>query len=231
MSGSCINKKIVLIPSFMPDEKLIQLLISLKKRNFEIVLINDGSSTDKAKIFSRAKSYANVINHDSNMGKGAAIKTGLKYILKTFKRPYTVVTADCDGQHTPEDISLICNAAAQHKNTLVIGSRHMNRNVPLRSRFGNSCTRIYFRMKTGKKIYDTQTGLRAFGSELVSTMISISGTRYEYEINVLLYFVKNNIRIKEIPIHTVYISKNSSSHFKPLKDSIRVYTKVIKYKK
>ena len=60
-------------------------------------------------------------------------------------------------------------------------------------------------------------------------ILHIDGDRFEYEINVLLDFSKRKIPIKEIEIETVYIDNNSSSHFKPIRDSFKIYKQIFKY--
>ena len=91
--------------------------------------------------------------------------------------------------------------------------------MPLRSNFGNHVTRFVFYVTTGCKLHDTQTGLRAFQDTLIPKLLMIPGERYEYEMNVLMYFAKSKEKIIEEWIETVYLEKNESSHFNPIKDS------------
>ncbi len=65
--------------------------------------------------------------------------------------------------------------------------------MPLQSRLGNRIARAAYRLVSGIKVSDTQTGLRAFDSELTEKMISVEGERYEYEMNVLMAFAKKGI--------------------------------------
>ena len=164
-----------------------------------------------------------------NKGKGAALKTGLEYIKQTFAVPYIVVTADADGQHLPQDILLVCEKAESKIGSLILGSRIIGKNAPLRSRIGNGITRLIFCISTGTAIYDTQTGLRAFSNGLTDYMLSIEGERYEYEMNVLLNLRQYNISVEEVSIQTVYLDNNSSSHFNPIKDSFKIYREILKF--
>lgn len=75
-----------------------------------------------------------------------------------------------------------------------------------------------FSFVTGVKVQDTQTGLRAFSNQDVAFMQQIEGERYEYEINVLLEYAKRNRRICEVPITTIYLDDNKSSHFHAVRD-------------
>ncbi len=223
------NTRIALIPAYQPEPMLLTLLCEVKKSGFEAVVVNDGSSGEAAELFKRAEEYAVVLTHTENRGKGAAIKTGLSYIHKHYLSGYVVVTLDADGQHRISDAVKICEKAEENPDTLILGSRGLNNNVPLRSHIGNAITRIVYRLSTGLKLYDTQTGLRAFGSRLVPEFLSISGERYEYEMNVLLQCARQNIPIKEVEIETVYFNNNSASHFNTVSDSYRVYKEIIKF--
>jgi putative flippase GtrA len=120
-------------------------------------------------------------------------------------------------------------AAEQSPYSLVLGSRLLQENVPLRSRFGNTVTRYIYRLSTGLYVHDTQTGLRAFSKALIPDLLEIKGDRYEYEMNVLLEFSRKKIRIEEVGISTIYIDNNAASHFSTVKDSFRIYKEIIKF--
>ena len=223
-------KIIALIPAYEPEENMLDLLKNIKKdTDMDIVVVNDGSSDACKDIFSKAKEFAKVLEHEVNKGKGRALKTGLNYINDNYRGEYIVVTMDADGQHTIEDALKICDLVKKSPDILVLGKRFFGEDVPLRSRFGNAMTRLVYKIATGVKVYDTQTGLRAFSYKLVPLMLEIKGERYEYEINVLMECSKNNIEIKEIDIATIYINNNSGSHFNVFKDSYRIYKEIFKF--
>lgn len=194
------------------------------------IIVNDGSGPGYDDIFDHAAEYGMVLSHTENRGKGAALKTGLAYVQNTQTTPGVIVTLDADGQHTAKDAAALCAKAEKRPDTLFLGSRSLRggTRVPLRSRFGNSITRAVFRLRTGVRVYDTQTGLRAFSSGLIPLMMKIGGDRYEYEISVLLYFADHGMKMEEIPIQTIYIGKNESSHFDAVRDSIRIYRAILK---
>ena len=164
-----------------------------------------------------------------NMGKGQAIKTGLSFIQSQYPADCTVVTLDADGQHRVADAKKICKVAQNHPDTIVLGSRKLRENVPLRSRFGNTVTRLVYRISTGQRIWDTQTGLRAFSAKLIPQLLTVPGNRYEYEMNVLLTCSRTGIPVLEEEIDTIYIDNNASSHFDTVKDSWRVYKEILKF--
>ena len=223
------EKFIALIPAYEPQVNMIDLLKELLKDRFDIVVVDDGSGVDYQEIFQQAKKYAKVISYSENKGKGYALKKGLKYIKDNYSDHYIVVTMDCDGQHTVSDAKKLCNEVVKETNTLVIGKRIRNEKTPIRSKIGNTITKFIYRITTGLDVYDTQTGLRAFRDELINFLMEIEGDRFEYEMNVLLLCSIHNIKIKEIEISTIYIDKNSHSHFDTIKDSILIYKKIIKF--
>lgn len=223
-------KKIILIPAYEPDEKLIKLLKEINDNNsFDTVVVNDGSSKDKNEIFKQAEKFAVVLGYDENKGKGAALKTGIKYISENYNEDFIVATVDSDGQHSLSDTIKVVDVCEKNPDSLVIGSRVFKGKIPLRSIMGNYITRFVYNLISGVNINDTQTGLRAFSSKLIPFMLSVKGDRYEYEMNVLIECAGNDILITEAFIQAIYIQNNESSHFDTLKDSIRIYKHILKY--
>ena len=221
-----MNKDVVvLIPVYNPNEKIMQeFLGKLIKKFTNIVFINDGCSKKHDKFMNNlAKSYP-VVKHSVNLGKGRGLKNGINYILENFSKAKVIVTADCDGQHSVEDIKKCSDIAKKNMDALVLGVRDFSDNlVPRRSKFGNVITRNVLYSFVGVKVSDTQTGLRAMSLNIAKKLIDVDGERYEYETNCLIETKSRNIPIKEVVIETIYINNNETSHFNPVKDSIRVY--------
>ncbi len=215
----------ILIPAYEPDEALIGLVRRLKESFDRVVVVDDGSR-DSAKVFDAiAGDVEKILRHERNRGKGAAIKTGLGYIGNSAN----VVIADCDGQHTVADICRIASMFGRQREGIVLGVRKFTGKVPLRSRFGNWWTRLYFFVATGMKLNDTQTGLRGIPSSLVEWAASLPGERYEYEMAMLVASRRNREKPLEIEIETVYLDDNKSSHFSPLADTWRIYKMMFGY--
>ncbi|MDO4492718.1 MAG: bifunctional glycosyltransferase family 2/GtrA family protein [Clostridia bacterium] len=220
---------IVVIPAYQPDEKLVKLVNELKEKTaYPIVVVNDGSRAETKPVFDAIAPLCTVLTHEVNRGKGAAMKTAFRYIQENFPQDEGVVTVDADGQHLVKDIIRVSEDWAQHRDSLVLGSRRFTGKVPFRSLFGNSVTRAVFHLSTGTKVYDTQTGLRAFSVDRIPLMLEMKGDRYEYEINVLLYATRRDLPIREVWIDTVYIEDNASSHFK-LRDAWRIYKMILMF--
>lgn len=223
------SRPIVLIPAYQPGRVLIESTDRLVAANFTVVVVDDGSEADYRGVFSALHKDIRVLRHMTNKGKGAALKTGFRYIRDTFGK-YVVITADADGQHHVDDIQKMAADYCHHPYTLLLGVREFESgNVPLRSRFGNVITRKVFSLITKQPLRDTQTGLRAFDDSLMDFMLRVPGERFEYEMNVLLECSGEGIELVELPILTIYENNNQSSHFDPIKDSWAIYKEVIKF--
>lgn len=220
----------ILIPAYEPNERLTNLIYELKAIcKHDIVIVNDGSGDEFNYIFTLAANIGCVVlRHEINKGKGQALKTGFRYIMSSFERE-GVVTADCDGQHLPQDIVKVAEEIKNHNKCIILGTRRFIGKVPLRSRFGNSLTRAIFSFANEERVYDTQTGLRGFSKDMLEWLCSISGERFEYEMNMLLEARSSGYGFYEVDINTVYLQKNKSSHFQPFKDSVKVYLPIIKF--
>ena len=162
---------IAIIPAYKPGMEMTETVRELKEACFEVIVVNDGSGNEYDHVFNTARELTTVVEHDANKGKGEAIKTGIRYIREHYPEPYIIVTADADGQHKTSDIISVCSEAEAHPDSLILGSRKFEGDVPLRSRVGNTITRMVYRISSGVKVSDTQTGLRAFGSSLSELML------------------------------------------------------------
>ena len=219
---------VVVIPAYEPDQKLIKLIDEIREKTpYAVVVVDDGSAQDAQPVFDALDGKATVIHHEKNRGKGAAIKTALAYIRDHIPDGEGVVTADADGQHLVNDIIRVCEDWKEHPEALVLGSRRFTGRVPFKSRAGNAITRFVFHVSTGVKVFDTQTGLRAFSVKRIPMMLEMRGDRYEYEINVLLYSTRHRVPIREVTIETVYIEDNASSHFHDVRDAWRIYKMIL----
>ena len=219
---------IVLIPAYQPEEKLLALAKELKENGFIILVIDDGSGKDYDAIFDSVKTCATVLRYEPNRGKGEALRYGLQFIRENCPPPYIVVTADSDGQHRPEDIVKVGKVAARHPDSLILGKRELDRSSPLKSRLGNGLTRFFYHLVTGRRIYETQTGLRAFSDRQVGRFLKLPGHRYEYEIDMML--VSSDIDIIEEQIQTVYFDNNSGTHFRAFEDTVSLNKEFFRYK-
>jgi putative flippase GtrA len=140
-----------------------------------------------------------------------------------------IVTVDADGQHLPDDVQRVAEISAARPEALVLGSRALEGDIPARSRFGNTVTRHVYSAATGVRVHDTQTGLRAFHRSMIPRLLEIEGDRYEYEINMLMMLATEGVPVIEERIETVYEDNNSGSHFRTVRDAVRVYKEILKF--
>lgn len=232
---------IILIPAYQPDGALPRLVTDLLSADQRLVVlvVDDGSGPAFASVFDDARhAGATVIGYPRNRGKGQALKTGFGYAQRHHPGK-SVVCADSDGQHAVPDILHVAARVRDAKSTshstspiastMVLGERAFEGDVPVRSRFGNALTRTLFRLAAGVRLHDTQTGLRGYPAAMLPWLCSVRGDRYEYELNLLLQAGQPGYQIDSITISTIYRTGNSSSHFRPLLDSARIYAPLLKF--
>ena len=223
-----MKDRIDLIPSYEPDDALLKVVDELLANSFKVVVVNDGSNVTYNHIFEQLPIMVHYLHYETNMGKGFALKHGLQHIRMNFDPDSIVVTLDSDGQHKVKDAIRVCDLC-EEKGGLVLGSRHFDKGTPFKSRFGNWMARTSFLISTRHKIYDTQTGLRAFDYSLIEKMQLVKGNRYEYEMNVLLDSIVKDIPIREVKIETIYVDNNAGTHYNPFKDTMRIFKELIKF--
>lgn len=223
-------KELIVIPSLNPDHKFMDLLAELRVwYEGEIVVVNDGSDLECDDFFSAAVSQFDVklLKHAVNLGKGRALKTAINYVLNQYPNIDKLIIVDDDGQHSVKDVRNIVNEYTE--GTLALGTRSFGKDVPFRSKAGNLITAKVLKFFTRIDIADTQTGLRAIPQTMLKPLLKTGGERYEFEFNMLMLADEMEIPLVQIPISTIYIDNNSSSHFNPLTDSLKIYKVFIKY--
>ena len=211
----------ILIPAYKPDHLMIELLTNLKKEGFDIVVVNDGSGEEYDSIFKEAKQFAYIINQNPNRGKGAALRLGFSYVNLHQDNHKYVITCDADGQHAIKDIIAV-NDKLHETDNVVLGSRKFDKSVPKRSRNGNFMSRLCRTLLTKEYVPDDQCGLRGFPIKDIFNIISLQGNHYEYEMNVICNLQIKRLTFEQVPIETIYLNNNSSSHFKPNLDTFRI---------
>lgn len=224
--------QVVIIPVLDPSPNLLTLAADLQDVGFNrIVVVDDGSDPSSADMFSQLESAGcDVVHHETNRGKGAAIKTGIARMRALWPDAPAFVTVDGDGQHLPADVLRVARASEANPSKIVLGTRDFHaKGVPVRSKLGNAFSSLYFRIDTGVACSDTQTGLRAVPARLFSCAQECEGERYEYEMNFLTTAALQGVGLLAIPITTVYEDGNSCSHFDTIRDSYRIYRSFFRF--
>ena len=220
----------LLIPSYEPSDRVEAFLSQFEEGEFDYyLLVDDGSGERYRHIFDSIAKHTRfeLIGYPTNKGKGHALKTGLKYLLSKHPDLEYIVTADSDGQHLKKDILNVKNTCESHLKSLVLGSRDFSK-APEKSQSGNRWSARYFKAVSGVYIKDTQTGLRGIPSCLFDLFLNTPGNRFEFEMRFLLN-ASSVIPIQQVTIETVYEDGNAGTHFRPVKDSIRIASGLITY--
>lgn len=218
---------VVILPAFQPSSALPALVRALHETlAVPVVVVDDGSDATCRALFDAVAAMPDcvVLRHEANRGKGAALKTAFAFVAQRFPKCIGVVTADADGQHAPEDVRRLAEALVAEPAALHLGVRDFSlRTTPFRSWWGNRWTSLLFGLLFRKWIADTQTGLRAFRRTDIPFFLSLPGDGYDYEMAALARTVRVGMAVRTLPIRTIYETPDASSHFQPLRDTIRIY--------
>lgn len=225
------ERAVVVIPALEPGPELVAVVRGLLADGSDVVVVDDGSGPAHAVTFDRCEVLGAVVVHlPENRGKGFALRRAFALVAASFPGR-AVVTADADGQHTLADIRRVQDrlaALGADEPSLVLGVRSFARGaVPLRSWFGNAVSAGLFRAVAGARLGDTQTGLRGLPASLLDWAGTLPGDRYEYEYTMLVRAARAGTALVQVPIDTVYLDENAASHFRPVRDSLRVMGPVL----
>ena len=213
---------LVLIPAYEPDEQLITLTRRLTEAGLQVLVVNDGSGSRYKPVFRQVRQQAAVIELEKNSGKGAALKAGMAHIRDHFPDCEHFITCDADGQHKVEDVLRVREQL--HKGEkFVLTVRRFQKDMPLRSKIGNNLSRFVYALLSNRYLSDNQSGLRGFHRDHISWLVKVEKDNYDYEMNMLYYAAKKNLRIATVSIEAIYIDNNESSHFNPVLDTLRIY--------
>lgn len=226
-----------IIPSYMPDEKLGQTVAGCVRTCANIqrlVVVDDGSGPEYADVFERVGAIderVEVLHLGVNSGMGGAIKAGVQYAFHKYPDAVGFAVFDADGQHHPEDVRNVVTRFLESPESFVIGVREYHDpsiEIPLRSRFGNRVTEIVFWLCTGVHLADTQSGLRCYPRKVAAMCTQIEKSRYEFQLEALILAVENAACV-QVPIRTIYEENNRRSHFRPILDSLRIYSVFLRF--
>ncbi len=217
-------KALVIIPALDAERTIGAVVRDCKAINDDVLVIDDGSSDRTAEVAREAG--AEVISHPVNRGKGAALKTAFAYALEHGFD--AVVTLDADGQHLPREIPKFFAAREETGADLIIGGRaHLFGQMLPRRRFANrfSARCIAFASKTN--VTDSQSGFRLYSTQLLRA-IRLRTDGFEMESEVIVHAGRRGFKILLIPIDLGFVDGQSTSHYKPLMDTIRIAWTVIR---
>lgn len=217
-----MNEVIAVIPAFNEEEFIESVILKAKYYADRVIVVDDGSQDNTGRIAERTRVI--VLSHLINLGKGSALRTGVKAALK-FK-PEFIVVLDADGQHNPEDIPRLINLLKENDLDIVIGSRTIKKGMPLIKRIGNSFIYELNKFLFDADIKDTQSGFKAFKSNAVNK-IKWNSNGYSLESEMAMNIGKNKLKFKETPIQTIYSNKYKGTS---VLDGIKIFLYMLYWK-
>lgn len=216
-----------LIPSYF-EEKHLREVASRTKAQLDTVLVVDDGSTDRTAEEGRAAGVE-VIRHDINQGKGAAIKTGLHALGERDRIEYILIL-DGDGQHLPEEIPRFLAEANRSGAAMLVGNRMADlKAMPPVRRLTNRVMSERISRVCGQEIPDTQCGFRMLRRHLASLLCAAPSSRYDFETEMLAIVSRQGCRIGAVPVSTIYGDEKSKIH--PIRDTIRFFSLLSRLKR
>jgi glycosyltransferase involved in cell wall biosynthesis len=219
-----ITKALVIIPALNAERSISAVVRDCKAVNDDVLVVDDGSTDRTADVARDAG--AQVVRHSVNRGKGAALKTGFAYVLEHGFD--VVVTLDADGQHLPREIPKFLAARAESGADLIIGGRaHLFGQMLPRRRLANrfSAWGIAFASKTN--VTDSQSGFRLYSDNLLRAA-RLHSDGFAMESEVIVRAGLAGFKVITIPIDLGFVDGQSTSHYQPLMDTLRIAWTVIR---
>lgn len=212
----------VIVPTYNNGHTIIDVLRRIEPFAHYIIVVNDGSTDDTMQLLGEAPVEGlSVVSYEHNRGKGHALMKGFERALQQgFDY---AITIDSDGQHYPEDIPLLLAAHDEQREALVVGCRNLTEeNMPRQNTFANRFSNFWFRLQTGVKLGDTQSGYRLYPLRRLSMRWWIT-PRYEAELELLVYSAWHGTPIASTPVRVYYPPEGERvSHFRPFRDFARI---------
>jgi glycosyltransferase involved in cell wall biosynthesis len=217
-TATCANVA-ALIPCYFEERRIREVAAQTKAQLDDVLVVDDGS-TDRTSEEARAAG-AEVIRHERNAGKGAAIKTGLRALLE---RPGVefILILDGDGQHLPAEIPNFLAEANATGAPMVVGNRMGDvRDMP----FVRKCTNRYMSWTIsrviGQRVPDSQCGFRMFHRSLAAEFLATESSGFDFETEMLALAARRGCRIGAAKVSTIYGDEVSKIH--PVRDTIRFF--------
>jgi glycosyltransferase involved in cell wall biosynthesis len=213
----------VLIPALDCAATIGDVVRGCREHVSVVLVVDDGSSDATAE---EARSAgAEVCSHGENLGKGAALLSGLRYL---GERGFShAVSLDGDGQHLPSEIPKLVAESTSHPGALITGSREIESAVAAINRFGNEFANVWVWIATGRDLGDTQCGQRVY--PIAPTLaLGPVGRRFEFETEILIRGARAGTEIRSVPVRVYYPPPElRRSHYDKLWDTVRIVEMVV----
>ncbi len=189
----------VIISVYNEGKTLLQLIDKVKAVGLdkEIIIVNDGSTDGSRQLLDKIKDEnIKIINHDRNLGKGAAIRTALKYVTGDI-----VIIQDADLEYDPNDYPKLIAPILNGETETVYGSRVLSktRKSYLRYYLGGRLLTLLTNILYGTKLTDQPTGYKVFKADVLKKL-KLNCNGFEFCSEVTARLAKKGYKIKEVPI-------------------------------
>jgi hypothetical protein len=195
--------RLVGIPAYNESVGIGSTVLAVQAFADEVVVIDDGSADNTVELV--AESEATLLEHETNMGKGQALRTFFEYARESEHEAFVVL--DGDGQHYPDDIPAVVEPIESGDADLVVGSRYLEGSAddetPFHRRVGQQVLDYLTFGTSGTKLTDTQSGFRAFSREAIETL-SIRTNGMGVESEMIAAAQDSTLTITERPIDVRY---------------------------
>ena len=210
-----------IIPTYNNAATVASVVSEVAQYLPHVIVVNDGSTDETEQSLSQCGVTFDLISHKHNRGKGYALRTGFQ---RAIEKGFTyAITLDSDKQHFPSDIPQFVSTIAQQPGSLIVGNRNLeSENMPKKNTFANKFSNFWFYVQTGMRIPDTQTGFRLYPLRRLQGLRLLT-SRYEAELELLVFSAWAGVRILSLPIHVYYPPQEERvSHFRPAYDFTRI---------
>ncbi len=216
---------VAIIPCYNAGDRVRAVVTDVRARVARVILVDDGSTDGGA---DHATDLAQVLRLKHNLGKGHALIAGVQQALD-MPDVRVIALMDADGQHDPCEIPGLYDAFVREQADLLIGARRFDRQqAPWASRIGNKATAWITARLFGCDLPDTQSGFRLLSPRFARAFVNtVPGGRYETEMRMLVMAIRGDYKIVSAPIATIYEAGNANSHFRKIRDSLRVYVALL----
>jgi len=191
---------VALIPAFNEEKNIAEVVSRTRDVISAVIVVDDGSSDGTAAV--AEKNGAIVVRHAANLGKGAALKTGIDRITKDFPSAGYVVIIDADLQFRPEDAPSVVEPLLSGRADVVMGFRDFSK-VPFRHKLGNFVWKTAFNLLFGTRFKDTNCGYIALSTKACGLLNDFHGG-YIIENHLLAECVRKGLRVEQVPVSVDY---------------------------
>lgn len=210
----------VVIPTYNNAGTIASVIRQVLEYAAQVIVVNDGS-TDNTLTVLQSFPSVRLITYPENKGKGYALQKGLQRAAHEGFR--YALTIDSDGQHFPDDIPVFIREIEIHPDALLIGARNLTSDhMPAKNTFANRFSNFWFRLETGIRLTDSQSGYRLYPLEKLKNMRFFSG-KYEFELEIMVRAAWRRIPVRNVPVKVYYPPAGERiSHFRPFRDFSRI---------